>query len=169
MMKNGKLVLLLLLGLLILGSTTAFGQNLERVGKKLTYAGITYKVKEASSVFEQDTACLNHYNLYLDMHRKKNFWRNTGLVLLGAGVTIHLLTAGQGGDKQVFHERLGRSLPLVLFGGVGTVLVLTSTLRTARHLTDSIDCFNARGEQGDHSASLQIGAAPYGVGLVYSF
>lgn len=101
-MKNEKLVLLLLLGLFILGSTTSFGQSTERVGKKLTYAGVIYRVKEARSVFERDTACLNHYNLYLDMHRKKNFWRNTGLVLLGTGVTIHALTSGQGGDKLVW-------------------------------------------------------------------
>lgn len=101
-MKNEKLVLLFSLVLFILGSTTSFGQNVERVGSRLTYAGVTYKVKEASSVFEQDTARLDHYNLYLDMHRKKNFWRNTGLVLLGAGVTIHALTSGQGGDKLVW-------------------------------------------------------------------
>ena len=168
-MKGEKLRLFLFIGMLSIGLTAAYGQGLKLEGQKLIYNETSYGVKEASSIFEQNSLCQQHYDLYLRMHKRKNFWRNTGLVLLGAGVTIHALTSEQGGDKQVFHERLGRALPLILFGGVGSILVLNSTIRPKAHLTDAIDCFNGSIEQRDHSYHLQLSSSGNGLWLVYSF
>lgn len=168
-MRGEKLMLLLFLGVLFIGCNTSYGQSVKLVGQKLIYNETSYGVKEAGSIFEQDPSCQQHYDLYLQMHKRKNFWRNTGLVLLGAGITIHALTSRQGGDKQAFHERLGRALPLVLFGGVGSILILNSTIRSKAHLTDAIDCFYGSIEQRDQSYKLQLSSSSSGLGLVYSF